>query len=785
MTILPSDLKFFASARMTDEADSGGEMTTVVVQDGEDNNVYPDLDSIVRARGAMQFRKLYGAIDTANTDAGLGGHVIIDRLAEAAEVSAVVLKGESITETLSDLVTRINADALGVGWKGATVLTADASVGAVDLVVERTRAVVIPGTASESLVSGVLVGDSSVSLLVAAGVLADAAFHFTTSGLSLLGADLDGVTPASGGYDAVLRLLPNLPLQISKTTITSGNRAYVYYLSVPVGTAPGSESVRVNVNGVWYTLRCNPHGTGTEFVVAGSSTTGDDYLGYTGVVGFPNRYYGDIVVFAGASGGGTAWIDRAAGVITLALGGYPMVGTDIIVGYALGSTLHLDAGGADGLTASSFTPPVPVGRRINVAIFRDATQWYSVKNAIVYSSGTARGTYNPSTGLISIPTATGNVAQWYAIQEDDSTGVVSASATLPAGLSPETVTVSGQTVAAVAFSETASSAGQFSGAIVSGAYNDITGKLALTFSTPVKSDLLTWSATQLDFLPSVNVLPGLDTSKFPASGEVPIFERGDVVVLQHIDDTAPETVANGANINVGRTDIAWAILIGADDKQILSGYTVNLGTGLITVVNASGWQQPVHARHARSHTAALASTPGVNALKLNRPLAQAFPAGSIISSAVVFGAMQARVSDAFSQESWNDVWQDTRIGDPIIGQYQDVLYPIEVNNRSAVTERWAVIFTTSTAFRVVGEHLGQVTTGSVNVDCSPLNTLLGLPYFTLRALGWGGGHSAGEVLRFNTYSATGVFWGGRITKPSAPSPDPDLVTYALLIDVNA
>ena len=91
----------------------------------------------------------------------------------------------------------------------------------------------------------------------------------------------------------------------------------------------------------------------------------------------------------------------------------------------------------------------------------------------------------------------------------------------------------------------------------------------------------------------------------------------------------------------------------------------------------------------------------------------------------------------------------------------DTLYPITTKNRGAAEEQWALIFTSNTQFRIVGKAAGQIGTGDITTDCSPNNPATATPYFTLRALGWGSGWSAGNVLRFNTAAANYPTWLAR------------------------
>ena len=98
------------------------------------------------------------------------------------------------------------------------------------------------------------------------------------------------------------------------------------------------------------------------------------------------------------------------------------------------------------------------------------------------------------------------------------------------------------------------------------------------------------------------------------------------------------------------------------------------------------------------------------------------------------------------------------VGNSATGTFNDILAPITVTNAGALTERWALVFTNTTSFNVIGEHIGVIGTGSINTNLSPLNPSTQAPYFTLPALGWCAGWAVGNVLRFNTTGAMAPVW---------------------------
>lgn len=216
--------------------------------------------------------------------------------------------------------------------------------------------------------------------------------------------------------------------------------------------------------------------------------------------------------------------------------------------------------------------------------------------------------------------------------------------------------------------------------------------------------------------------------------------------------------------------------------------TLTLDTPAVSGATAAftSSHSPVRLVSSGSYAGALTPTlpqSALNRVTFNRPLTRAFPSGTLLSSMLLLGDLQARCGAAFSQQTWTGIWADARIGDAITAQYQQVAHPLVVSNLGAVTERWAVIFLTSTTYRFVGETLGQIATGDVNSTFAPVNPNTGTPYITIDPTGWGT-WPAGATLRFNTTGANGTVWAARVTLPSAPTDTPDGITYALRGDID-
>jgi hypothetical protein len=115
----------------------------------------------------------------------------------------------------------------------------------------------------------------------------------------------------------------------------------------------------------------------------------------------------------------------------------------------------------------------------------------------------------------------------------------------------------------------------------------------------------------------------------------------------------------------------------------------------------------------------------------------------------------------FTQQTWSTGapnWTDAPVGNTTTAQYNSLSYPQVITNAGAIDGKWALIFTSATAFNVVEEKLGVIATGNTSSDCSPINALTGQPYFLIRREGWGSGWAASNAVRFNTDSALGPMW---------------------------
>jgi len=277
----------------------------------------------------------------------------------------------------------------------------------------------------------------------------------------------------------------------------------------------------------------------------------------------------------------------------------------------------------------------------------------------------------------------------------------------------------------------------------------------------VFADTLKYNAVAYSYLPLDADLLGIDPVRLPSDGRVPIFRAGGFAVVGHTGSITA-TVSNAQTVNCARERLSRVRVVGLNGSVINTGYTTNLEAGTVTFTDVAGYSQPVTIEHRIEDMAVVREAQISGEVAFTRALTHDYPLGSYLSSALVAGDLKARVSVLFDQATWNGTtWLDSVSGSAATGTFNDVLAPIVVTNKGAVTERWALVFTNTSTFNIFGEHVGFAGTGSVNAPCAPLNRATNADYFYITPAGWGeigGGWSVGNVLRFNTVGAMTPVW---------------------------
>jgi hypothetical protein len=303
---------------------------------------------------------------------------------------------------------------------------------------------------------------------------------------------------------------------------------------------------------------------------------------------------------------------------------------------------------------------------------------------------------------------------------------------------------------------------------------------------PVDLDSLRYAQVAFFYLPLDADQLGLDPVRLPQDGKVPIYRPGGFAVVGN-KKTIVATVSNGQTINCARVRLSRVRVIGNNGAVINTGYTADLEAGTVTFSDVSTYSQPVTVEHRIEDMVMVATVQITGQLQFTRALTHDYDAGeSYVSSALMGGDLRSRVSLVFDQVSWTGAWVDTPSGSAAAATYDDINHPMQVTNDGAVTEKWYAQFNSDgVSFKVFGEHLGLIGTGNTSTDFAPVNPATGEPYFTIPALGWGGGWATGNVVRWNTVGAMMPVWVVRTVQQGPETEDLDKFTLLVRGDVDA
>lgn len=290
----------------------------------------------------------------------------------------------------------------------------------------------------------------------------------------------------------------------------------------------------------------------------------------------------------------------------------------------------------------------------------------------------------------------------------------------------------------------------------------------------VLPETIKYSAVGYSYIPIDAELLGLSAVRLPIDGRVPIFRSGEIgIVSASKSQELPDYIA-GQTYPLNDARISWCELEDADGIKIpFDMYVVDYDYGKVTLNgdfalgNLTG---PLTAKYRYQDMGLVRDVKINGQVTFTKPLTHNYdPVNTIVGSVLVIGDMQSRYTRKFVQSTWDNLWKDEAVGAAISANYNDTLYPIEVTNQGNIQERWAIVFTGNSAFRVIGEYSGQIETGVTTEDCSPINPVTNAPYFIIKKEGWGSGWASGNTLRFNTIATNHPIWVIRTVKQSEPT----------------
>lgn len=313
-----------------------------------------------------------------------------------------------------------------------------------------------------------------------------------------------------------------------------------------------------------------------------------------------------------------------------------------------------------------------------------------------------------------------------------------------------------------------------------------TGIIKISFSQPVVLSSLSYNAVAYNSVPLNSEILGLNPIKLPTNGQVPIFQPGYLVVIHNEKSIEVATPAAGQIIDCARTRLAQVKVTDANGLELdTAQYSVDKKTGLVTLsdpfvaqaIDTAALSMPLTLTHRIEDICAVARVSIDGTLSLMTQIIHDYPANeSFVSSAILFETMQARIHTQFTQKiDQAGSFENVLIGDATVASYDDINYPVLIDNRSAVQERWKILFTNNSGFQLIGETLGVVGFGSTAADFSPINPMTDAPYFTIKSAGWGSGWVTNNILRFNTDAAAKPIWAIRTVLPSTEPVEEDFI----------
>ena len=280
----------------------------------------------------------------------------------------------------------------------------------------------------------------------------------------------------------------------------------------------------------------------------------------------------------------------------------------------------------------------------------------------------------------------------------------------------------------------------------------------------INPNTVRYNAIAYSYLPLDKELIGLDPVRLPSDGRVPFVRKGDSIAITELKTMQLPTNAAGNTFNLGFERLSDVNIVDSTGKKVSFDYLdIDLDAGTLTLnslFDLSQYTAPLTAKYRIMDIALVIETDISGRVTLSTPITHDYSTAAVFSSMLLAGDMQARAFNVFGQKSWGSVWSDALIGDATTSQLQVTNNPIVVTNRDSIDERWALVFTGSTSFRVIGQTVGEIAVGTTGTETSPINPMTNHPYFTIPQEAWGIGWSANNVVRFNTVSAKYPIWIG-------------------------
>ena len=295
----------------------------------------------------------------------------------------------------------------------------------------------------------------------------------------------------------------------------------------------------------------------------------------------------------------------------------------------------------------------------------------------------------------------------------------------------------------------------------------------------VLAETITYNAVAYSYLPIDSNVVKIDTVRLPQDGRIPIFRRGDTILIgnRQTDDIG-SAHTGGQTVQLSRNDVDRICVSDANGTPVnaeLWDYDLDAGSiTWTTPLDLSSYQMPLSVMHAQEERNRILEADIDGTLSLIFPTKRDYPIDSTyVSSVLIGGDLQVRVSVPFTQRNWDRVWRDEPVGDTLLNKLNLKDYPMVLTDDGAITERWMIKFTGSNQFELYGETLGFVMRGDTLTDLAPINPASQKPYFTIprQAFGNDAPWAINDIVRFNTWGTLLPVWVLCAVQPSSRTPE--------------
>ncbi len=293
----------------------------------------------------------------------------------------------------------------------------------------------------------------------------------------------------------------------------------------------------------------------------------------------------------------------------------------------------------------------------------------------------------------------------------------------------------------------------------------------------VFANTITYNARSFSYLPIDSNVVKIDTVRLPQDGRIPIFRRGDTIIIgNRVTTDIGSAHTGGQTVTLPRNDVTRISVIDSDDKPINAElWDYDLAAGTITwrtPLDLSMYKMPLKVMHAQEERNRIIQADIDGTLTLLFAMRRSYPiADTYVSSVLIGGDLQVRVSIPFTQRNWNNKWSDEPVGDQLLNKLNIKDYPMILTDDGAIKERWMIKMTGTNQFELYGETLGFVKRGDTLTDLAPINPATGKPYFTLpkQAFGADAPWASQDIIRFNTWGTLLPVW---VLCAVQPNPNP-------------